>query len=134
MYTDRCSRIWVTWILTVGQFLPVVVVKATSETVKSSNGQSGQMKRRIELSISPNLLNNGLSLSMLYEGMSIRGRIRSVEDHGCVIDLSISGLGSNSCFLKYENILGEYKVLNEDEDSDEGIGGNNIDDDEIELV
>jgi hypothetical protein len=112
---DAKSVIPLDRVLSVGQFLPVVVVKATSETVKSKNGSSSQMKRRIELSVSPALLNNGLSADMLHEAMSIRGKIRSVEDHGCIIDLNVSGLGGSSCFLKFENINGKYCILDEED-------------------
>lgn len=117
---DAKSGIPLNRVLSVGQFLPVVVVKATSETVKAIYGSSSQMKRRIELSVSPASLNSGLSTDMLHEGMSIRGKIRSVEDHGCIIDLNIIGLGGSSCFLKFENVKGKYCILNdEDEENDE---------------
>ena len=112
---DAKSVIPLDRVLSVGQFLPVVVVKATSETVKSKNGSSSQMKRRIELSVSPALLNNGLSADMLHEAISIRGKIRSVEDNGCIIDLNVSGLGGSSCFLKFENINGKYCILDEED-------------------
>ena len=101
-------------VVCVGMVLPVAVVKATSETVnEKSNGPKSKpvVKRRIELSVSPAAVNNGLSAEMLYEGMFIRGRIRSIEDHGCLIDLSISGIKASACFLKYENIEGGYEVL-----------------------
>ena len=118
---DAKSDIPVNKVLSIGQFLPVVVVKATSESVKIKNGSSSQMKRRIELSVSPSLLNTGLSPDMLHEGMNIRGKIKSVEDHGCIIDLSVNGLGGSSCFLKFENIKGEYCIVDEDEDGNEHI-------------
>jgi len=115
---DAKSSISLDRVVSVGQFLPVVVVKATSESIKTKNSSKPQMKRRIELSVSPSLFNNGLSADMLHAGMDIRGKIRSVEDHGCIIDLNVSGLAGSSCFLKYENIKGEYKILSDDEDED----------------
>ena len=124
-------------VVKVGMVLPVVVVKTTSETVKNkSDGPktSNQpvVKKRIELTVSPSAVNNGLTNDMLYEGISVRGRIRSIEDHGCLVDLSISGIGSSNCFLKYENIEGGYEILNEsnnnDEDDDEEMDYNEQDD------
>lgn len=114
---DVKSTVPLNRVVSVGQFLPVVVVRATSDSVKSKGGSS-QMKRRIELSVSPSLMNSGLSTDMLHEGMSVRGKIRSVEDHGCIIDLHVAGVGGNSCFLKFENIKDEYKILEEDSDDD----------------
>lgn len=116
---DAKSGIPLDRVISVGMFLPVVVVKATSETVKTKSASKDVLKRRIELSISPALLNSGLSADMLHEGMSIRGRIRSVEDHGCIIDLNVSGLGGSSCFLKFENIKGKYNIIQEDEEDDD---------------
>eukprot|EP00979_Chaetoceros_neogracilis_P000704 scaffold162_cov267-Chaetoceros_neogracile.AAC.54 len=118
---DAKSGISLRRVVSVGQFLPVVVVKATSESVKTKNSSKPQMKRRIELSVSPSLFNNGLSSDMLHAGMTIRGKIRSVEDHGCIIDMNVSGIAGSSCFLKYENIKGEYKILSDDEDEDEEV-------------
>ena len=108
-------------VVSVGTCLPVIVVKATSETVKDLNSNTKQpiQKRRIELSVAPSLLNSGLNADMLFKGMHIRGRIRSVEDHGCLIDLCVSGLGGSTTFLKYENIEGKYKFFDQDAESDD---------------
>lgn len=118
-------------IVSVGMVLPVVVVKATSETVNETNNNNNRksqpvVKRRIELTISPIAVNNGLTSEMLYEGIHVRGRIKSVEDHGCLVDLNISGItGGSKCFLKYENIEGGYKILNVEDEED--------DDDDVEM-
>jgi hypothetical protein len=115
---DAKSGIPLHRVVSVGQFLAVVVVKATSETVKTKDGNKPQMKRRIEVSVSPSLMNNGITMDMLHEHMVIRGKIRSIEDHGCIVDLQVSGLVSTSCFLKYENIHGAYKIMHNDDDND----------------
>jgi len=119
---DSNSGIRLDHVVSVGMVLPVAVLRATSETV-SDNGSKSKtsVKRRIELTVSPAILNNGLNHDMLYEGITVRGRIRSVEDHGCLVDLNISGMRSKTCFLKYENIEGEYEVL---DTSDEVVGVN----------
>ncbi len=124
---DSNSGLRVDHVVSVGMVLPVVVLKATSETVHergSGGGRKSQpvVKRRIELTVSPLAVNNGLTSEMLYEGISVRGRIRSIEDHGCLVDLNISGLGGSKCFLKYENIEGGYKVLDDDDEDSEMEG------------
>jgi rRNA biogenesis protein RRP5 len=118
-----------TKVVSVGMCLPVIVVKATSETVKDNNSNTKQpiQKRRIELSVAPPLLNSGLNADMLFKGMHIRGRIRSVEDHGCLIDLGVSGLGGSTTFLKYENIEGKYEILDADTESDDDDDDQNSD-------
>jgi len=125
----RQSNVAMDKILSVGMMLPVVVQKVASETVAvpqanmSKNGKKKtEVKRRIELSIAPAMLNSGLNRDMIYDGMTIRGRIQSVEDHGCIVDLGINGLKSTSSFLKFENIEGSYDVVDvseEEDDSDE---------------
>lgn len=108
-------------VVSVGMCLAVIVLKATSETVIDKNASSKQpiQKRRIELSVAPALLNAGLTIDMLFTGMHVRGKIRSVEDHGCLIDLGVSGIGgSTTCFLKYESIDGRYRVADENLDNE----------------
>ncbi|XP_017272432.1 protein RRP5 homolog [Kryptolebias marmoratus] len=45
----------------------------------------------IQLSINPKLLNKNLSSSSVNAGMVLSGCVESVEDHGCIIDIGISG-------------------------------------------
>jgi len=120
---DSNSGIRLDHVVNVGMVLPVVVVKATSETVvdRNASGQKGKsvLKKRIELTVSPSAVNSGLTKDMLYEGIVVRGRIRSVEDHGCLVDLNINGIGGTNCFLKYENIGGGYEILDPNDDDDE---------------
>mmetsp|Transcript_18708 Transcript_18708/g.26359 ORF Transcript_18708/g.26359 Transcript_18708/m.26359 type:complete len:2041 (+) Transcript_18708:162-6284(+) len=102
-------------VVSVGTMLPVVVVKTSSETVSSANSDNKRKpvtKKRIELSIMPAQVNLGWNSNTLYEGMSIRGRIISVEDHGCIVDLGISGINSTGgSFLKFDNVEGDHEVL-----------------------
>jgi hypothetical protein len=109
--------------LSVGMVLSVVVIRATSESVKSNPKSSTKstVKRRIELTVSPGPINDGLNAKMLYQGMNIRGVIKSVEDHGCIVDLSVAGLGGSGCFLKFGNIEGGYDIIHEDDDGDEDM-------------
>jgi hypothetical protein len=124
---DEKATIGLDQMIRVGMVLSVMVLKATSETVTSSSHKNRSkdapiVKKRIELSISPNHVNDGWTSDTLYEGMTLRGRIKSVEDHGCLIDIGVAGVGGNSCFLKFDNIEGGYDLIldqdNEAEDED----------------
>ncbi|XP_037545618.1 protein RRP5 homolog [Nematolebias whitei] len=45
----------------------------------------------IQLSVNPKLLNKNLTSSSVKAGMVLSGCVESVEDHGCIIDIGISG-------------------------------------------
>jgi rRNA biogenesis protein RRP5 len=68
----------------VGQYLRAYV---------SSNGteNSALSKRRIELSINPRLANDGISNTDLSANIVIQASVRSVEDHGLVMDMGLEG-------------------------------------------
>ena len=105
-------------VVSVGTVLPVIVLKASSDTVHSKHSEKNLVaKKRIELSIAPSKVNYGYNTDSLNEGMIIRGKIQSVEDHGCLVDIGISSL--KGCFLKFENVEGEYETLNDDDDDDD---------------
>ncbi|KAG7223841.1 hypothetical protein INR49_026524 [Caranx melampygus] len=55
----------------------------------------------IQLSINPKLVNKGLSSSSLKAGMVLSGCVESVEDHGCIVDIGISG---SKAFLSMKTI------------------------------
>lgn len=104
-------------------------------------------KRRIELSPWPIHVNAGLNIEEFLKVdslrdsfgettntstaaasnmMAVRGRITSVEDHGCIVDLG--GIASGrQAFLKFENVAGEYDV---DDDSDDNDDQDKDDDDD----
>ena len=86
-------------------------------------------KRRIELSPFPAQVNSGVRLDDYLRGgggsdgdvpMVVRGRVTSVEDHGCLVDLGLpSGPGGRrTAFLRFENVEPDYEVADGD-DSDE---------------
>eukprot|EP00581_Thalassiosira_minuscula_P030960 CAMPEP_0183784830 /NCGR_PEP_ID=MMETSP0739-20130205/66191_1 /TAXON_ID=385413 /ORGANISM="Thalassiosira miniscula, Strain CCMP1093" /LENGTH=2127 /DNA_ID=CAMNT_0026028819 /DNA_START=64 /DNA_END=6447 /DNA_ORIENTATION=- len=87
-------------------------------------------KRRIELSFLPLHVNRGVRLDAYLSPSSsneassstpmvVRGRIASVEDHGCIVDLGgiIGGGQQRQAFLKFENIEGDYQIDDDEEDS-----------------
>ena len=123
----------VTRVLTVGTVLPVTVMTTSSESNSGSTsadrfGRRGRKgggseqqagKRRIELSVDPSALNRGLTGRDLYAGRTVRGRVVSCEDHGCVIDLGMPGGGR--AFLKYDAVEGEYEVKGDDDDDGDDV-------------
>jgi rRNA biogenesis protein RRP5 len=68
----------------VGQYLRAYVTKSVSEV-----GNSG--KRRIELSLRPQLVNSGISKDELASNVLVQAAVSSVEDHGIIMDLSLDG-------------------------------------------
>ena len=103
------------------------ILSTTTDDVK------GGKKRRIELSPLPKDVNAGFRLddflsakggsgkSKVRDGHSddgafvIRGRIVSVEDHGCLVDI---GIGKNA-FLKFDNVEDDYEILEDIMDIDD---------------
>jgi len=135
---DEKAKLALDQIIQVDMALSVVVLKATSETVsqKSSTNHRSKdttpvVKKRVELSISPSHVNDGWTSDTLYETMTLRGRIKSIEDHGCIVDVSVPGVGGNSCFLKFENIEGGYTFVSDD---NEFKGSERENDDEEDVT
>lgn len=68
-------------------------------TVKGLGSGSGKHggkadSKRVELSLCPSLLNEGLTIDAIHEGMALTACVKSVEDHGFVLTfgvLSLSG-------------------------------------------
>lgn len=109
------------------------ILSTTTDDVK------GGKKRRIELSPLPKDINAGFRVDDFLSGKGgsgkfkskdgqgddgtfvIRGRIVSVEDHGCLVDI---GLGKNA-FLKFDNVEDDYEILEDvmDIDDDENTNG-----------
>jgi ribosomal protein S1 len=85
--------------LSVGQVLAVSVVKASQETV------AGATRKRIQVSALPASLNNGGNIQ--------RGRITSIQDHGCLVDLGQQKTG----FLSFENVEGDFIVEEDSNDT-----------------
>ncbi|RMZ80241.1 hypothetical protein DV738_g2758, partial [Chaetothyriales sp. CBS 135597] len=66
-----------------GQYLRVAVTSTSQET------SAGEVKRKIELSTEPALVNAGLDKSSLANNVVVQAAIVSVEDHGVVVDLGL---------------------------------------------
>lgn len=106
------------------------ILQTTTEDApkpKGSNTQgTPQKKRRIELSPYPVHVNAGMRLDDFLvakdnthkdsSSFVVRGRIASVEDHGCLVDIGGIGKvhasgGTNQAFLKFEKIEGDYEIV-----------------------
>ena len=95
-----------------------------SKKDKANNPNGPVKKRRIELSPWPLHVNAGVNIDEFLKSghkhdamMTVRGKITSVEDHGCIVDLG--GIASGrQAFLQFDNVAGEYDV-DDEEDSDE---------------
>ena len=59
--------------------------------MSSAAGKTTMTKKQIMLSLSLSDANTSIGPSDLYEGCVIRGKILLVEDHGCALDLDMSG-------------------------------------------
>ncbi|KAM6265093.1 protein RRP5 homolog [Spheniscus humboldti] len=59
--------------------------------IVTSVEKSADGRRSIKLSIDPKKVNKGLTASALVSGMLLSGIVSSVEDHGYLIDIGVSG-------------------------------------------
>ncbi|XP_010131602.1 PREDICTED: protein RRP5 homolog [Buceros rhinoceros silvestris] len=59
--------------------------------IVTSVEKSADGRRSIKLSVDPKKVNKGLSASALTSGMLLSGFVSSVEDHGYLIDIGVSG-------------------------------------------
>jgi ribosomal protein S1 len=89
-------------LVSVGQYMSVVIVKAVQEATKDGP------RRRIQVSCLPSVVNTSEKLVG-----SVRGQVLSAEDHGILVDL---GLGRQG-FLPYESIEGAFTVDEEFEEN-----------------
>ncbi|XP_041840076.1 protein RRP5 homolog [Melanotaenia boesemani] len=68
-------------------FYPGMVLRCAVAKIDITKGGS----LSIQLSVNPKLVNKSLTLSSLKAGMVLSGCVESVEDHGCIIDIGVSG-------------------------------------------
>lgn len=69
----------------VGQYLRACVTSTADESAAGGR----KTKKRIELSVDPRLANAGLSSSDIVMHSMVQAAVRSVEDHGLVMDLGL---------------------------------------------
>ncbi|KAJ7655010.1 hypothetical protein DFH06DRAFT_1201338 [Mycena polygramma] len=89
-----------------GQYIraAVTTVHAPGSTDMSGIGKSRdevvRASRRVELSLVPERVNAGVHKSDLKTGFTLSAAVQSVEDHGYILDLGISGI---SGFLSFKD-------------------------------
>ena len=101
--------------LVAGQFVSVVIIKAVQEQTKE-----GVPRRRIQVSCLPAAVNptGAVALkgnALTVPGMMVRCQVKSIEDHGILMDLGAGRRG----FLPYDEIQREYVLGDEEGDNDE---------------
>lgn len=85
-------------IFRVGQYVRAVVsaIHAPGSSEASSLGKSrdeaSKASRRVELSLVPERVNAGVQKADLKNGFTMTAAVKSVEDHGYIFDLGISGV------------------------------------------
>uniref|UniRef100_A0A672TTY3 Protein RRP5 homolog n=1 Tax=Strigops habroptila TaxID=2489341 RepID=A0A672TTY3_STRHB len=89
----------------VDMYSPGTLVRCIVTTIeKSADG-----RRSIKLSIDPKKVNNGLNASALASGMLLSGFVSSVEDHGYLIDIGVSGTNAFLPRQKAQNYIKTVK-------------------------
>ncbi|KAK4963714.1 rRNA biogenesis protein rrp5 [Elasticomyces elasticus] len=76
----------------IGQWLRATV---TSTSSPSSSAEGGRDKRHISLTLSPQDVNGGLDAESVVVNSTLQASVRSVEDHGLVMDLGLSASSSD---------------------------------------
>ncbi|KJX99286.1 rRNA biogenesis protein RRP5 [Zymoseptoria brevis] len=89
----------------VGQWLRAVVTSTGSE---SADG--GKKKRHIELTLDPGQVNGGLAEDKFVVNSTIQASVRSVEDHGIVMDLGLSD-ASVKGFISKKELGSAYNII-----------------------
>jgi hypothetical protein len=90
--------------------MAVSVLRTTTESVAASGShEKAKQQRRIELSVQPSHLN--ASIASFSQDVTVRGAIKSIEDHGILVDLG----GGRTGFCKFSAIQSGYTI---DTDSD----------------
>ena len=89
----------------VGQWLRATVTATSSE----SADPNVKSKRHIELSIDPRLVNGSLDAEAVVSNSMIQASVRSVEDHGAVVDVALSDSGIKG-FISKKDLSTTYKL------------------------
>lgn len=88
----------------VGQYLRAYVISTEKEAASGSKG-----KRHIELSVNPRQANAGLRESDFIVDSMVQASVKSVEDHGLIMDLGIDGHTIKG-FMSSKEIGKEYDL------------------------
>lgn len=77
----------------IGQYLRACVVHSVEDVSmrRGASDEQNKTKRHIVLSLEPSMTNAGLSPNELVVGTTIQASVSSIEDHGVIMELDISG-------------------------------------------
>lgn len=89
----------------VGQWLRATVTSTTSEGA-DANGKS---KRHIELTLDPQRVNGDLTADAVVTNSMIQASVRSVEDHGVVMDIGLADSGVKG-FISKKDLGAAFKL------------------------
>ncbi|KAI0275150.1 nucleic acid-binding protein [Gloeopeniophorella convolvens] len=95
-----------------GQYLRCVVVAAHAAGTTNNMSGSGRgrdevekVSRRVELSLIPEQVNQGVVKADLKPGFTMSASVRSVEDHGYILNLGISDISGFLSFKDAKKVL-----------------------------
>jgi len=72
----------------IGQYLRTSVVSVSDET---QGKEVSKARKRIELTLEPSVTNRAISPSDICTNFMLQGAVKSVEDHGVIMDLGLEG-------------------------------------------
>ncbi|KAI8581026.1 hypothetical protein K450DRAFT_234277 [Umbelopsis ramanniana AG] len=78
----------------VGQWVRCCIIQLTGSDEQEgiSMEKRSKQKRKIDLSIKPEIVNTGVSVNDMTKGMSLGMAVQSVEDHGYILSTGIDGV------------------------------------------
>ena len=89
----------------VGQWLRATVTSTTSDDTNANS----KSKRHIELTFDPQRVNGDLTTDAVVVNSMIQASVRSVEDHGVVMDVGLSDAGVKG-FISKKDLGAAYKL------------------------
>jgi rRNA biogenesis protein RRP5 len=92
-------------LLYVGQWVRAMVTSTTSEGTDANN----KSKRHIELTLDPQRVNGDLTTDAVVVNSMIQASVRSVEDHGVVMDVGLPEAGVKG-FISKKDLGPAYKL------------------------
>ena len=93
------------WSLVPGQLVIASVLAKGTGTYLSEN--SGNLNRKLQLSLDPKVVNRGLTVEAVTTSMVLQGVVQSKETKGYMVDLGLKDKAL--AFVKYDKVRPESK-------------------------
>ena len=93
------------WSLAPGQLVIASVLAKGTGTYLSEN--SGNLNRKLQLSLDPKVVNRGLTVEAVTTSMVLQGVVQSKETKGYMVDLGLKDKAL--AFVKYDKVRPESK-------------------------